>query len=75
MVYLDGKLVEESVIDPAKHKFAGAFRPPALSEYQGKGYIACPCGSMLQTFQQSSAHWQQGCFDVPQYFTYTSSTL
>ena len=67
MPLLNGKYAEATEIYPDKHKFIGTFRNPNYSDYQGKGYIACPCGSVLQTFEQSFSHWQLGHFDQPMY--------
>lgn len=33
------------------------------------GYIACSCGSVLQTRQSSFEHWQLGHWDYPVYAT------
>jgi hypothetical protein len=71
MVLLDGKHVANDQIDPAKHKFIGTFRPPHFPS----GIIACGCGSLLHTLEQSNSHWQSGHMDTPQYVTIKHSDL
>lgn len=68
MVYLNGKEVSESKIDPIKHKFIGAFRPsdPPRSDGTWEVYL-CPCGQHLWSVDAVFDHWQLGHLDVPQY--------
>lgn len=70
-VYLDGKLVDGSEITPNKHVFVGKFRRP-YSCFSGAGYVACDCGHILQTFEESFDHWQAGHWDILQYQTIKS---
>lgn len=66
MPYLDGKEVEPSVIDPAKHMFIGTFRPPQ-APVTGP-HSPCPCTSQyLLNSYDIFLHWQKGHFDEPQY--------
>ena len=65
---LDGQPVEESIIDPAKHRFLGTFRPPVPP----RDITTCPCGVSLITYYGPDLHfqhWQLGHLDVPQYQT------
>lgn len=68
MALLNGRYVDDSEIDPVKHKFIGMFREP-FSKIGAKlaGYVACSCGHTLQTYEEVFAHWQMGHFDIPQY--------
>ena len=66
IVYLNGELVESTVIDPVKHKFIGLFRPSSTAHLRG-AYIYCGCGSVLQTVDAVTGHWSAGHFDIPQY--------
>ena len=68
-VYLDGKRVEPAVIDPAKHRFLGMFRP-ARNPWENPSFdILCTCGEILKYHHQEVAHYKRGCYDVPQYAT------
>jgi len=64
---LDGKRVDGAIIDARIHHFDGLFRYPF--KISGAGYIACSCGHMLQTIEQSREHWQSGHWDLPSYHT------
>ena len=66
MAYLNGKPVDDSTIDPAKHKFIGLFREPYPPDTAG-AYYACTCGQILQTVGCVHSHWQMGHMDKPQY--------
>ncbi len=66
MPYLDGHIVEDSVIDPAKHRYIGMFRRPYDCP---NAYVACTCGAILQTMEITREHWQAGHWDQPQYET------
>ena len=67
---LNGKEVEDEVIDPVKHKFIGTFRKP-LSQIATPAN--CPCGEMIAYYDSGIVerskfkHWQLGHFDLPQY--------
>ncbi|KKM27013.1 hypothetical protein LCGC14_1578950 [marine sediment metagenome] len=63
MVLLDGKHVDDEVIDPKKHKFIGTFRTPNCKHLAGS-YVACCCGSVLQTIDAVHSHWQAGHWEV-----------
>lgn len=64
-VLLNGQYVNSKEINPAKHRFIGMYRPPTGSP--GFGYVACTCGSTLQTVEAILTHWQLGHADLPQY--------
>lgn len=80
---LDGQPVDPSLVDPAKHRFIGTFRPASKQDCQPiEGEFPtklCPsCGGrfapyyLTETHQEALAkwqdkHWRNGCFDVPQY--------
>ena len=67
MVLLNGKMVEEKEIDPAKHKYIGRFRP-ATNWMQGVTCnIICSCGEVLRYVHQSKEHYDRGCCDINQY--------
>ena len=69
-VYLDGKEVDSSVINPEKHKHIGTFRPP---EYG----CMCPVCGLINPFLDVSfvrQHWIDGHYDVPQYVSISSET-
>jgi len=78
-VLLNGKEVDFSVVDPAKHKFIGMFRYPypilmnKRNEYQNlhpSEYVmhSCPRCGVLDTHTQSMFDcWQMGHFDIPQF--------
>jgi len=73
MAILDGKHVDNSSIDPAKHKFIGMFRPPSPPEQTARGY--CP-GCLTATRGSSGPFqrvmfecWQLGHYDESQYVT------
>jgi len=68
-VYLDGKLIDVSEINPAKHIFIGNFRSPNPPESMG-GDIYCPCGQILRVVGMELEHWQRGHWDIPIYKTY-----
>ena len=65
MALLNGKFVDASEIDPARHRFIGTFRPPQAP--RGEGYMLCTCGSILQTVQCVQEHYQRGHCDTNQY--------
>jgi len=66
-VLLDGKFVEEKIIDPTKHKFIGMFRTPSQPYSPGADVYNCPCGWNLETVNGVHEHWSKGHFDTPQY--------
>jgi len=66
-IFIDGKLVPESEIDPAKHTYIGQFRPPY--KFAGGGYVLCDCGRTLQTVDEVFHHYQSGHWDTAQYQT------
>lgn len=66
MVLLNGKFVNDSEIDPGKHKFIGMFRYPSPPNPKGAN-LSCPCGQILKYVGQEREHWQYGHFDIPQY--------
>ena len=67
-VLLNGKIVDEKEIDPAKHKFVGPFRPPSIDHLIGTGFILCDgCRHVIQTQEQVFDHWRLGHFDMLQY--------
>jgi len=66
MALLDGRVVAAEVIDPSKHRYIGMWRAPFHVPH---GVVACSCGQMLQTFEQTREHYQAGHFDEPQYQT------
>jgi hypothetical protein len=67
MPLLNGKFVDASVIDPAKHKFIGTFRPATNPMADPHGYILCSCGEILQVRGQEVEHYRRGCCDELQY--------
>lgn len=78
LVYLDGQQVSHDVIDPAKHRFIGTFRPPQCPDARYTkedgtvayaDVIGCRCGQDLWSVEQTQDHWRQGHFDIPQYVT------
>ena len=79
MSLLDGKQVKPEEINPAKHRFIGTWRPPAVPVRPRIRGVVCPCGQELNYLQGSGqilvdgsrafVHWQAGCFDEPQYVT------
>jgi hypothetical protein len=73
MALLDGKLVPDNVINPAKHRFIGTFRSPTPYEGNG-GLVQCNCGQILDNRDAVFRHWQQGHNDTPQYVTITPET-
>lgn len=67
-VLLNGKTVEASAIDPAKHRYLGMFRPPTNWLIPvTPGYVLCPCGQTLQMREQSIDHYRMGHCDMQQY--------
>lgn len=66
-VLLDGKLVDDTIIDPAKHLFLGTFRYPTPPGAYAP--ICCRCGYMLGTVDAVFEHWSVGHFDLAQYAT------
>ncbi len=50
--------------DGTPRVFIGMHRPPRIKP---NGYIACSCGTILQTMQQTEDHYQMGHFDFPLY--------
>ena len=74
-VLLDGEYVDPSTINPARHRFLGAFRPPVDIFANCKADIICPCGEVLRFVGQSRKHWAQGCQDIPQYATITKEAV
>lgn len=69
MAMLDGKIVEDSEIDPGKHKYIGSFRSPQPPDTGGAAVMVCPCGQHLWFVEAVFDHWQKGHFDIPQYVT------
>lgn len=67
MAILDGKHVDDSIIDSTKHRYIGMFRVPKPFPYNG--YVLCPCGCVLQIYEQVFDHYIKGHFDIPQYVT------
>ena len=67
MVYIDGRNVAASEVDPARHRFLGMFREPGIPS-EGRG-PKCRCGMLLMMEDEELTHWQQGHWDVPQYET------
>jgi len=70
MAILDGRQVDPSIINPARHRFIGTWRPPSAPVSAKGAWIACHCGHVLQAVGENFQHWQRGCFDQPQYVTY-----
>lgn len=76
MVILDGREVDESVIDKTKHIFIGTFRHPSFAAFRetlGKpgsyDAVECTCGHGLWTVEEAHEHWLLGHFDIPVYQT------
>ena len=78
MVYLDGRKVSVEMIDPAKHRFIGSFRPPQQPDtrftredgtVEYAAVMVCGCGRHLWDVQSVGEHWRQGHMDTPQYVT------
>ena len=67
MILLNGLYVENSDIDPAKHKFIGRFRPAVNPMANPTGYIACLCGNILKVRGEEITHYNNGCCDINQY--------
>ena len=68
MVYLNGQKVDNKIIDPAKHKFIGLFRPTSFPVSDGSWDVyMCRCGMALWAVQQCHEHWMLGHMDIPQY--------
>jgi hypothetical protein len=62
---LDGQPVDPSVIDPAKHRYVGMWRPAESNLSCG---TVCPgCQQIVLSAHSRAIHWRNGCFDVPQY--------
>lgn len=55
------------VIDPAKHRFIGAFRDPQPPDPCGAYAMLCPCHDTLKFMQEIYDHWLRGHFDQQQY--------
>ena len=69
MVLIDGVVSPDEAVDPKKHRYIGMFRFP-YEKYASLGaYVACTCGQTLKHLGQNREHWQNGCFDMPQYQT------
>jgi len=75
---LDGKEVDAKVLDQARHRFVGVFRPPVCPDTgfineSGKkeygGVYMCSCGHALWTHEEIFDHWLKGHMDVFQYET------
>jgi hypothetical protein len=66
MAILDGKVVPDEEIDPAKHEFLGMFRYPLPPDPNGFNLL-CPCGETLKFLGEERTHWYLGHFDVPSY--------
>jgi hypothetical protein len=67
---LNGKVVEASIIDPAKHTFIGNFRspePPCSDPTKAYGIYLCSCGHALEMREDIRKHWYEGHMDIPQY--------
>lgn len=71
MAILDGKKVEDEVIDPGKCRFIGMFRELRPLNYAVS--VICGCGQTLHTREDIFDHWQSGHFDQPQYVTMEKS--
>jgi len=68
MVYLNGKEEDDSIIDPAKHKFIGSFRPPDFPRSDGTWAVyMCGCHRPLWTVEECYEHWVLGHMDILQY--------
>ena len=67
MVLLNGKLVESSEIDPAKHRFIGRFRPAENPMANPRADILCTCGQILRFVGMETEHYNRGCYDLNQY--------
>lgn len=69
MPLLNGKFVAAAVIDPAKHRYIGSFRPPEnpLIPKASCYAVHCRCGQSLTTYQDGWEHYRNGCCDEPQY--------
>jgi hypothetical protein len=68
MVLLNGEYVDKAMIDPAKHKFIGVFRPLSYPKSDGTwGVWECSCGHNLQVAEACHAHWMLGHMDIPHY--------
>jgi hypothetical protein len=67
MVYLDGKLVDDSVIEACKHRYLGMMRMPYRRPAGIYDAIVCPSGHTIWLLDGDKEHWAQGCYDVPQY--------
>lgn len=65
MAILDGKHVNNDIINPAKHKFIGMFRPPKALF----GLHICSCGQTIDNFGAATTHYLAGHDDEPQYET------
>lgn len=75
-VFLDGELVDQEKLDPAKTIYVGAYRPPFDPVFNG--LPVCPvCGGYSGSGGASPAqqkeHWDAGHFDVPHYKTIPKS--
>jgi hypothetical protein len=66
MALLDGKIVPDEDIDPAKHDFLGMFRYPYPPDPGGYDLL-CPCGAILKYVGEKTEHWRRGHFDIPLY--------
>ena len=62
---LDGKHVNNDIINQAKHKFIGMFRPPG--PYNRRH--TCNCGITIESISESNDHYMMGHDDEPQYET------
>ena len=69
MAYLNGKHVDNDIIDPKKHIFIGKFRTPSFGDFmkrfEGKltGILICNCGRNLDNHDSIYEHWNEGHFD------------
>jgi len=65
---INGDIVDVDAINHHRYRYVGAHRPvinkPDLSSI---GALKCECGKWLHSHGMLIAHYQAGCFDVPEY--------
>lgn len=66
---LDGKPVDASVIDPAKHKYVGMWRPPVAPQKSLEGLSPFNYEIEWASNQYNKQAWLEGKLDVAQYVT------
>jgi hypothetical protein len=72
MPLLDGKQVDASAIDPAKHKFIGMWRPPESSVWDTSILNTLPRRERIDyrdAHRNDHLSWREGVYDEPQYVT------